>query len=150
MAILYAVHVADKQNQITLFEKRYELFEIVMNSQVFSDTLKKAKTDLDVRMIFFVVFCYNSIEDNNAPGNAVVSAKHIVIIQKLKQIPFLYENVEELDGLQELISTLSDLMTNYGNNKPDFQEKLQKFSDYINSIHYKKLVDAMQKELILR
>ena len=37
MAVWYAIRVADKQNQITLFEKKYELFEIVMNCKILSD-----------------------------------------------------------------------------------------------------------------
>lgn len=152
MAILYAVRVADKQNQITLFEKRYELFEIVFNSQIFANSIKNAKNNLNIQMMFFSAFCYNSIEDSSIPDSTVVSAKYIVIIQKLKQIPFLFKTLEESDGLQELIRALSDLMTSCldSKKKSDFQEKIQKFSDYINSEDYKKLVDVMQKELNLK
>lgn len=149
-AVWYAVRVADKQNRIALFEKRYELFEIILNSQILSNALKNAKNNLDVRMTFFVTFCYNSIDNNQIPDDTVISAKHIVIIQKLKQIPFLFENVGDLDGVPELISTLSDLVTSYRDNESDFQEKIQKFSDYINSEKYKKLMNAMQKELSLK
>lgn len=149
MAILYAVRVADKQNQISLFEKKYELFEIVMNCKILSDSLKGVKTNLDVRMSFLATLCYGSIDRDKVTDNTYVSAKEIAILQKLKQVPFLFKGIEELDTLPELVSVLANLMSN-NKELPALQNRIQEFSDYINSKEYKKLVEAMQEELMLK
>ena len=151
MAILYAVRVADKQNQIALFEKKYELFEIVFNCKIFLDSIKDVKNNIDVRMTFLVALCYNSIDCNEITDNTFVFVKQIAVLQKLKQIPFLYENTDVLDRLPKLIDTLTELMTGCRDdkNQQDLRERIQKFSDYIDSDGYKKLVEAMQEELML-
>lgn len=149
MAVWYAVRVADKQNRIALFEKKYELFEIVVNCKMLSNAIKDLKTDLEVQMAFLAALCYSSVDRDKVVDNTYVSVKEIGIFQKLKQVPFLFENTEELDTLTKLISLLASLVSN--NKKvPALQNRIQEFSDYINSEEYKKLVDAMQKELMLK
>lgn len=152
MAVWYAIRVADKQNQITLFEKKYELFEIVFNCKIFSDSIKDVKNNIDVRMTFLAALCYNSIDGSKITDTAFVLVEQIAVLQKLKQISFLYENTDVLDKSPQLIDALSELMAGCHDDdkEQDLRERKQKFSDYTNSEEYKKLVDAMQKELMIK
>lgn len=152
MAVWYAVHVADKQNQIALFEKKYEILEIVVNCSVFSDILKDAKSDLDVRTMFLVTIGSRSLENKKSADCTLVSAIHLTVIRKLKQIPFLFGNIDGLNQLPELINTLTNLVIYCCQEKKtsNLHDKIQGFSEYINSIDYKKLIDAMQNQLILK
>ena len=51
MAVWYAIRVSDKQNRISLFEKKYELFEIISDCKTFSDLLENAKCNMGVLRI---------------------------------------------------------------------------------------------------
>ena len=61
MAVWYAVRVADKQNRIALFEKRYELYNIIMSCRVFARMLETTTTRADIKVYFLTVFCKRSI-----------------------------------------------------------------------------------------
>lgn len=148
MAVWYAVRVADRQNQITLFEKKYELYEIVMNCAILSYSLEDVKTNREVQISFLAILCYNSMDGDKVTDNAYISAKQIAIFQKLNQIPFLFKNIEELGTLPKLVSVLTSLISN-NKELSALRDSIQEFSDYIDSEDYKKLVKAMQKELNL-
>lgn len=153
LAVIFAVQVADKQNKISLFEKRYELYDIVKNCKDFSNIIDKTKNKLEIRVLFLVALCYDSIDDEkNIVNTTFVSAKLIVTVQKINQIPFLFKNLDPGCQLSELITSLSGIVNACcaTQDTPDLQENIQRLSNYINGEKYEKLVDAMQKELNLK
>ena len=101
MAVLYAVRVADYQNRIALFEKRYELYEIVFNFCTFSDSLKNATNALDIRMMFLTSFCYSVIDNEKIKDSSFISAKYVTTIQNLKHLPFLFVTIFVDHSLQK-------------------------------------------------
>lgn len=154
MAVWYAIRVSDKQNRISLFEKKYELFEIISDCKTFSDLLENAKCNMDVRIMFFASFCYRS-PNSEAKNSTFIAAKYLEIIRKIKQVGFLFGEIDGLAHLPKLIGTLTNLLVNCckeskADDLDDLQEKKQKFSDYINSKDYKDLIDAMQNQLLLK
>ena len=154
MAVWYAIRVSDKQNRISLFEKKYELFEIISDCKTFSDLLENAKCNMDVRIMFFASFCYRS-PNSEAKNSTFIAAKYLEIIRKIKQVGFLFGEIDGLAHLPKLIGTLTNLLVNCckeskADDLDDLQEKKQRFSDYINSKDYKDLIDAMQNQLLLK
>ena len=111
MAVWYAIRVSDKQNRISLFEKKYELFEIISDCKTFSDLLENAKCNMDVRIMFFASFCYRS-PNSEAKNSTFIAAKYLEIIRKIKQVGFLFGEIDGLAHLPKLIGTLTNLLVN--------------------------------------
>lgn len=109
MAVWYAVRVADKQNRIALFEKRYELYNIIMSCRVFARMLETTTTRADIKVYFLTVFCDPPIVDkiNNTP---FIRMKYIYILDKLKQSDFLFGDNNIAEYAHALINALGDVI----------------------------------------
>ena len=109
MAVWYAVRVADKQNRIALFEKRYELYNIIMSCRVFARMLEMTTTRADIKVYFLTVFCDLPIVDkiNNTP---FIRMKYIYILDKLKQSDFLFGDNNIAEYAHALINALGDVI----------------------------------------
>lgn len=109
MAVWYAVRVADKQNRIALFEKRYELYNIIMSCRVFARMLETTITRADIKVYFLTVFCDPPIVDkiNNTP---FIRMKYIYILDKLKQSDFLFGDNNIAEYAHALINALGDVI----------------------------------------
>lgn len=152
LAIWSAIQVADKQNKIALFEKRHEIFEIIFNCKPFSEQILDAKCNLDIQLNFYVAFCYTVLNDDKAKDRTFLMAKYLMLERNLNRVPFLFKNTEILIRIPELNRALNSVISVSFNKKeaPDLHERIKCFSDYVNGEDYKKLVEEMQKELILR
>ena len=153
MAVVFAVRVANKQNQIELFEKRYELYEIIENCIIFSYTLENTTIYEEIRMGFLSLF----IHDNEASINSDAEAKKIfpveyrLILAKLRRSIFLFSNPYILYEIKNLICALGDIcrasFTQEGVHNLD--SKIKTYIEFTRSPNYQKLVDKMSKELTL-
>lgn len=153
MAVVFAVRVANKQNQIELFEKRYELYEIIENCIIFSYTLENTTIYEEIRMGFLSLF----IHDNESSINSDAEAKKIfpveyrLILTKLRRSIFLFSNPYILYEIKNLICALGDIcrgsFTQEGVHNLDAEIKT--YIEFTRSPNYQKLVDEMSKELTL-
>ena len=90
-AVWFAVRVADKQNKIALFEKRYEIYRIIFNCRVFAELLKLAKSGEDIQLLFLSTF-FNNKMGEKINDSHFISTKYIFLNETLHQAQFLFEN----------------------------------------------------------
>ncbi|HIY12007.1 MAG TPA: hypothetical protein H9842_00245 [Candidatus Agathobaculum merdipullorum] len=159
LAIWYAIQVpqkiAEQQNKITLFEKRYQVFQTYELCKIFSELLKslKGKNGLnsnDIQVIFLAVFCGTPMGDkiNDFP---FLRVQYISIIDQLKQSQFLFEDeialyLQKIAGcLQKLIETIC---------RPELEKRLESATQaFITAIQNKEAdaaVEKMRTQLILQ
>ena len=152
LAIIFAVRVADKQNKIELFEKKYEIYEIAFSCDPFSKQILNAKNNIDIQLNFYVAFCYAVLDDNKAKDRTFLIAKYLSMAHRLNQVIFLFKDREILVRMPELIRMIDSVISVSfkETDDPDLPNRIQKFVNYIDSEDYKKLIDAMQKELSLK
>lgn len=108
VAILFAVRVADKQNKITLFEKRFLCLEEMQRHISFYDKIKTTKELEQIQMAFFGVYCAGLVE---LPWvNSVQTLEMLSkTLRRIQQIPFLFEGINDKD-MQNLYDTFAKLV----------------------------------------
>ena len=151
MAVWYAIRVADKQNQIALFEKRYELYTIVNYCYTFSGLLKKAKNTEDVKECYLKAF-YNIKVGENEDENNLILLKFLVIFHQLEQLQFMLRSDEEmLQYIYDIVKALSNVVDEciVDREPVDLDSKIQKLSELVNDPQYEILRDTIRKDLIL-
>ena len=130
IAIWFAIQVpkkiADRQDKIALFEKRYQCFQLLEECFVlYKNSLEKNAKDKIIRECYHIL----EIETPNDLNKNTFQRKARQFEYTLHQIPFLFEGIDEND-LQEvysaLIAYLSSLVF-----KKDFEKEKQ---DYISAI----------------
>lgn len=68
-AIWFAIRVADKQNKIALFEKRYAVYDILLHCISFSNSIRDNSDNSDIssiRSLFIVSFSYHPIIEDGS------------------------------------------------------------------------------------
>lgn len=151
MAVWYAIRVADKQNQIALFEKRYELYTIVNYCRTFSRLLKKAKNAEDVKECYLKTF-YNIKVGENEDENNLILMKLLVILHQLEQLQFMLRNDEAMSQyIYDIVEALSNVVDEciVDREPVDLDSKIQKLSELVNDPQYEILRDTIRKDLIL-
>ena len=98
-AICFAVKVADKQNKIMLFEKRYEIYNIFCKCIIFARMLENLHTSKDIidgyKMLFF-----DKCLPENRTGHNVINEQRIAMIRKVEVCFYLLPSLDQ----QNLIS----------------------------------------------
>lgn len=115
-AIYSAIRVANKQNRIILFKKRYKIFKLYDSCKMFSELLMSLKSTKglnknDIQVLFLAVFCDIPMGEK-INNSRFLRTQYITIIKQLKQSQFLFSRkIEEhlmktADCLKNLINTI--------------------------------------------
>lgn len=154
MAVWYAVRVADKQNQIALFEKRQEIFNMAFSCRTFAEILSTpgiAPTKKAVQEVFMMVFygTFLTKEELNAPY--FVEIKATLLVNKLLQIEHLFNdrNVKYMVAVFEALSLV--IMESFAEEEPYMlDEKIQYLLKIVNDDKYQLLLKQMANEISLK
>lgn len=154
-AIWFAVRVADKQNKIALFEKRYELFVFVDRCKLFDSALKRNKDYKNIRHLFLLDF-FDVLQRSKAEDNDFFTEKIGSCFNRTRQTDFLFKD-SDIHVLMGTLSTIvyeiiyASLSIEEGSEKTnELDSAIKEFTEFVNSTNYQKLVAAMQKELMLK
>lgn len=150
-AVWFAVRVADKQNKIELFEKRYEIYDIVCRCENFAGILKMATTREDMQMFFLLIFCSIPMGER-LNDTFFIRMQYISIIDKMGRSRFLFKDqniekhLEKLTGA--LIRVVGASLNISEKNMP--YDKILELVNLVNEERHKMLLEVMEKELTLK
>lgn len=93
MAVWYAIRVADKQNKVTLFEKRYDVYSMLKRCTSFSESIKDNQDNINVRYLFIVSFSFHPvIEDKSEKAIHIECTKYAMQLKSaLDRASFLFD-----------------------------------------------------------
>ena len=150
MAVWFAVRVADKQNNIALFEKKYELFILVDTFDDFARLLTMIKTGEDILLAFLLIF-YNIREIEKVKDRAFIRTSYIASINQLGQTEFLFKNKQIYIYISFCVKCLGELINvSLENPKENVSsEKLRQFIETVDNENYRTVVNEMRQELNL-
>lgn len=150
-AIFAAIWVADRQNKIALFEKRYEIYDVVCHCKNFAELLKIATTREDIQMLFLLIFC-NIPMGEKVNDSFFIRMHYISIIDKMRQSGFLFKDQKIEEYLKNLTGALVRVVGAGLNisekNMPN--DKILQLMNLVNKEQYKMVLEAMEKELTLK
>lgn len=150
VAAIFAAHwVADRQNKIALFEKRYELYILVSNFDIFARllTTEIIKTGTNVQMAFFMAF---GVEEK-LNDDVYIRTRCSAVIDKIRQLQFLYENINF-----QYVSYLMNFWKNVIDESLDKQQSrmsvktIDDFTIKIKSEDFQLILNEMKKEMHLK
>lgn len=144
-AIWFAVQVADKQNKIELFEKRYEIYNIAIGCQIFAKMLSNKS---DVIKSFLAAFC-RIPTDAQEKDATFVREQAALITLKTIQVAFLFKNRTILLYMKKVDEAIADLVTGQLNGKENLEEKKQEVIKLVNDKQFTQILNEMQRELNL-
>lgn len=137
-AILFAVRVADKQNKIALFEKRYAVYDILLHCISFADSIRNDFDLSSMQVLFIISFSYRTIEDRSADTLFKECTKYAMDAKsKLDSASFLFSCDTDIYS-NKIISALFDLI--YFDSDAETRKKYGE--------KYKYEVQAMKQELL--
>ena len=139
VAILFAVRVADKQNRIALFEKRYAVYDILLHCISFSGSIRNDFDLSNIRALFIVSFSYYPvIEDMSANTLFKECTKYAIDAKnKLDAASFLFSCETDIYA-NKIVTALFDLV--YSDANPETRK--------IYCIKYQDEVQAMKENLL--
>lgn len=108
IAIIFAVRVANKQNKITLFEKRYQCYDVIQSLLVCADQIKSVTTNKEVQVAFRIYLSQSARIHEHTSANIValqLKEKESVIVSGY----YLFQNYE-VELLQNIINIGFDLI----------------------------------------
>ena len=141
-AIWFAVRVADKQNKIALFEKRYNFYFIINNLLLCSDALKKLNSN---RMVYkSLVYYFGKISDHEILNSLDLVATSIQIQHRIEPGEFLFYNYD-VDSLKAIIDKGGEL--GLETDKDNREDSLKDLSEETVALkkEYCKLCDDFKK-----
>ena len=145
-AIWFAVRVADKQNKITLFEKRYELYDIAISCRLFAAMLELKK---DTDKAFLAAF-YKIPADTQKVDASLVRERSSLIALKVVQFSFLFKDQKILTYMRKVMNLMMEILTGYLNGKETLEDKTQDFLTLIKDAQFAEILKTMEKELNLK
>lgn len=156
VAIWYAIQVpkeiADRQDKIALFEKRFEVYDKLQKCKNFADNLKKIDSS-DKKVIgllyFANVYDYADALDYNKSLKILSTSRHV--FELFNQSRFLYsKNISEY--LFETGNVLKEFMEDVADNSPDSNiSTVQKKDAFLGQFEdrYFEIIERMRMELNL-
>ena len=125
--------IAEEQNKISLFEKRFACYTIILNFLACAKQIEDATTKKDIQTVFRIYF--GSPQDITKD----IAASSFIILLKQKEVivvtgEFLFKNYNT-SLAQEILETAIDLITLTGVFASNIQEAQEKLSEEV--IHYK-------------
>ena len=145
-AIWFAVRVADKQNKIALFEKRYELYDIAISCRLFAAMLERKK---DIDKAFLAAF-YKIPADTQKADVSLVRERSSLIALKVVQFSFLFKDQKILTYMRKVMNLMMEILTGYLNGKETLEDKTQDFLTLIKDAQFAEILKTMEKELNLK
>ena len=151
-AVFSAIHVANQQNKIALFEKRYKVFQLYDSCKIFSELLQslKGKNGLnsnDIQVLFLAVFCGIPMGEK-INDFRFLHTQYIMMLEQLKQSQFLFEKEIEL-YLQIIAGALQRLIKSICHSAPEselesvVQSFIVLFQDENSEIMLKKMMNKL-------
>lgn len=165
VAIWYAVQIpkkiAERQNKIALFEKRYKIYRKIVCCHTFVYTLKLSKNVQEGRKGFLATFAEETLinvdsmqttmgTSNNYILKVVMSAPKLV--ETLCQSKFLFaDNPWIFEFTKKIVTAINDLVSSFLlESDEQFIQARKKFIDLMNDKMYDKVLDKVEKELQLK
>ena len=157
LAVWFAIKVpqqiADRQDKIALFEKRFEIYDVICKCQAFAvGILASETTHENIKSIFARAF-YLESEKNFYIDKITVYSFHLNFIQKLSKAQMLFPNEvsEHISLIEIYLIMILDSMLNEENfteeDKLLNKRNIEKFLDIMENEQYKKMIKLMRKEL---
>ena len=158
VAIWFAIQVpkkiADRQDRIALFEKRWEVYNIFLCCQTFSQSISKedeknSEWDIKrVRMLFIVAFSsYPVIEDTSEKALFVECTNHFIRAKKSFDTASFLFSCDVNDYTRPVSSALSDLLYKSGNSE-QIKKYCKQYQTDVQSMK-EKLLPEIKKELLI-
>ena len=154
LAVWFAIRVpkkiAEQQNKITLFEKRYEIFEIYNSCKVFADMLRWAINRENVQLFFMNVFCNISLDDKNI-DTLYLKKESAILFEKLRMSQFLFD-ASVSSYIKDIATCFYQLITSslYEAEYGKVSEKIQAFIVLMDTKQYQAVLDEMGNDLKLK
>lgn len=158
-AVFSAIYVANRQNRIALFEKRYKVYNEICNCGTFSYALTLANSKEDISMIFLTGFegkdlinditlSGNSVEKMRLHCNAVIRSRELLVT--LKESKFLFtQDPWFFQYIESVAEKLMLLLTPLSMDDADLSKRKAEFISIIHSETYNKILRQMENELQL-
>lgn len=155
IAIWFAIQVpkkiADRQDKITLFEKRYEIYETLCTCYYFSTIIEFIKNVSLLKSSFVLAF-YPSINSNDLLNARIqddrVYSKYNQILIQFKQAKLLFpENCTQ--HLDSIVQELGPLLRCEGNATKELQERKQAYIRIMNSVQVHEMIQSIKEEIDL-
>jgi len=153
VAIWIPKRIADQQNKIALFEKRFRIYKLLISCGTFVSALKLAENVQDAWTVFMLVF-YEKDYGEGAVGldefeNAsYVSSRYLAIVNELSQCEFLFSqeiSAGVLCVVNKMVPCLNDWFKQKDQRK--FEESKRQFLALSDTIE--ELTDQMKSYLDL-
>lgn len=158
LAIVFAVRVADKQNKISMFEKRYKIYETFNRFKDFSRELKSRKSDKDILQIYLK--CFHDVIDENKRGDDAFFMEHCIsMCNKLRYDYLLFKNTEISVYTHKLVCGLLDVieavveqrsLSDDQKDPSSINKAIDAFYRLVYSEEYEKTLRRMEEELMLK
>lgn len=136
MAVWYAIRVADKQNQIALFEKRYECFQFFEECFVLYKNLNSGASDELINALCCHMLGVENLNEVNKYNfqNKIKQFEYLI-----HQMAFLFPDIKEADTAElykALTSYLAAILDKKGieKKKQEYVETIKKWKKYLDAI----------------
>ena len=159
LAIWFAVQVpkkiADRQDKIALFEKKYEAYDIICKCQLFAvGILASEQTKESIKSIFIRAF-YPELSKDDELNLSNLSPFYLSISKELVQIKLLFPP-EVSEHMNTIIITFLLLLDTINSEETDkdskeyldmIKQRKALFLDAMENDKYKRMISIIQKEL---
>lgn len=138
MAVWYAIRVADNQNKIALFEKRYEIYKLHIECEAFSNMIDYTLEREEICKRFMKAFCLEEVLEisddklSNIDPN-IIRKKSFDIVKKMISAMFLFD-----EKISQYITTTAQRMSKVilmKYTKDNVEERKKKIDDFKNAIN---------------
>ena len=134
--------IAHKQDNIALFDKRFQAYEILEKYVWCSQLLKGPSNNSYKDLIVFVFFEGNE----NAFEYRTVLLNLEQISAPLKRISFLFDDIEkeEIDKIMSLLGCFIKAFLDNDSNAENYKEKYIEYVDAFEKRHYDEIIKALK------
>jgi len=144
-------NIADKQNKIALFEKRYELYRIILECTCFGEYFLDKVEDTSDLYKAFCLWLHISVPSGTTADKNIVVSRILEITSKLQQAEFLFSKnasryTIRLAGYLIILAN-TDIIPG-GNEK--FEENRAKFSKILEDVSRDGILEEIELQLRLQ
>lgn len=162
-AIWFAIEVpqkiAEKQNNIALFEKRYEILCLYNSCRTFANILKdmeESEDQTDIKLLFLIVFCDVNVAEKSDKSNLtnLIRIENEKIHEKMMQSCYLFER--DISPYIELAASLIHVIVDDTLRMKDKMEE-ENYGNFVQALiklmcndKYDDICKKMREKLTLR
>ena len=139
--------IADNQDKIALFDKRFSAYNILQKYTIYASIIQKIQNSAPCRVYLdmFVTVFFNGDRETYKPNREILDLMNLSL--PLKHMPFLFKNIS-IEEIDKLIGALTDfLIVITGNLKSD--ESKQKYIAVVenfNNIYNEQILESLKTE----